>query len=109
MNHRYNYQLLDPTSGVEKKVHLFFKDLIVMDGLFVGMKYPSFKAICSALIPKLSGTYENELNVIFQKLRVNKYDIIVMLNGCEREIIIYTLILHLLNTTRQTFTFINTL
>jgi len=81
LNHRYNYQLLDPASGVEKKVHLFFKDLIIKDGLFVGMKYPSFKAICSALIPKLSGTYENELNVIFQKLRVNKYDIIVDI-GC---------------------------
>ncbi len=81
LNHRYNYQLLDPASGVEKKVHLFFKDLIIKGGLFAGMKYPSFKAICSALIPKLSGTYENELNVIFQKLRVNKYDIIVDI-GC---------------------------
>jgi hypothetical protein len=81
LNHRYNYQLLDPASGVEKKVHLFFKDLIIKDGLFAGMKYPSFKAICSALIPKLSGTYENELNVVFQKLRANKYDLIVDI-GC---------------------------
>jgi precorrin-6B methylase 2 len=81
LNHRYNYQFLDPHSGLDKEVLHFFKDLVVKHGLFAGMKYPSFKAICSALLPKLSGTYENELNVVFEKIKDNNYELIVDI-GC---------------------------
>ena len=81
LNHRYNYQFTDPTSGLEKKLYYFFNDLVVKDGLFKGMKYPSFNALCSTILPKLSGTYENELNVFFEKLKANRYELIVDI-GC---------------------------
>lgn len=39
----------------------FFPDLIVKNGPFVGMKYPSAQATGSAMLPKLLGSYEDEL------------------------------------------------
>ncbi len=81
LNHRHNYQFIDANLNVEKKVIHFFKDLVVKDGLYAGMKYPSFKSVCSAMIPKLSGTYENELSFVFERLKKNKYDLIVDI-GC---------------------------
>ncbi len=81
LNHRYNYQFTDPTTGLENKLYYFFNDLVVKDGLFKGMKYPSFNAVFSSILPKLSGTYENELNIVFDKLQANRYELIVDI-GC---------------------------
>lgn len=81
LNHRDNYQFTDPTTGLENKLYYFFNDLVVKDGLFKGMKYPSFNAVFSSILPKLSGTYENELNIVFDKLQANRYELIVDI-GC---------------------------
>lgn len=56
-------------------------DLIVMNGVFAGMKYPQMVSIGSELFPKLLGSYEKELEPLFELICNNDYTEIVDI-GC---------------------------
>ncbi|GCL36306.1 hypothetical protein SR1949_14090 [Sphaerospermopsis reniformis] len=60
-----------------------FGKRIVMNGPFKGMKYPQTKAICSAIYPKLLGSYEYELEPLMRELCKNCYSEIVDI-GCAK-------------------------
>jgi precorrin-6B methylase 2 len=49
--------------------------------VFRGLKYPEEKSVCSALIPKLLGSYESELQPLLQRLQMRNYSEIVDI-GC---------------------------
>lgn len=53
----------------------------VLSGIFKGLKYPSYRSFGSSLLPKLLGSYEDELHLFFQKFSQNKYSDIVDV-GC---------------------------
>ena len=48
-------------------------DLTVRNGFFKGLKYPEFAAYSSHSIPKLIGTYEEELRPILERLKDRDY------------------------------------
>ena len=56
-------------------------DLTVKHGPFKGMMYPKKKAVGSALVPKLLGSYERELHPVIEKICSNEYSEIVDI-GC---------------------------
>lgn len=56
-------------------------DCTVMHGPFKGMKYPQKKAVGSALVPKLLGSYEKEIQPIIERICTNRYSEIVDI-GC---------------------------
>ena len=53
---------------------------LILDGLFKGMKYPSYAASGSTLVPKILGCYESELIPAFEHLDPS-YEIIIDI-GC---------------------------
>lgn len=53
----------------------------VRQGRFAGMKYATVEATCSAVLPKLIGTYEAELDAVFEQTFAKAYEIIVDV-GC---------------------------
>ncbi|MEL6132730.1 MAG: hypothetical protein AAFR59_05130, partial [Bacteroidota bacterium] len=55
--------------------------LEVMSGPFRGLKYPRLESICSALTPKIIGSYESELHPIMSKILKNNYSTIIDI-GC---------------------------
>ena len=57
----------------EERLKIYFKDRIVRNGFFKGMKYVSFQAIGSSLFPKLLGSYEIELYPTFLKYQQKHY------------------------------------
>ncbi len=80
----YGVYLMKENDAFNDKIIEFkseFKDMTVRMGPFTGLKYPHFKSICSALLPKLLGTYEMELFDVFHKVQKNNYDLIVDI-GC---------------------------
>jgi SAM-dependent methyltransferase len=48
-------------------------DLVVKHGPFAGMKYPGDKAAGSAFMPKMLGSYEQELHPILERLLAKNY------------------------------------
>lgn len=58
-----------------------FRDLTVRNGIFKGMHYPSADAVGSAILPKLLGSYEKELEVVFADIMCKNYDTIIDV-GC---------------------------
>lgn len=58
-----------------------FSDLTVKNGPFAGLAYPSAGATGSALLPKLLGSYEDELHAILHRAMTRDYDDIVDI-GC---------------------------
>lgn len=72
-------------SGLEaefkKLVQTIADELTVQEGLFAGLRYPQAKAQGSALIPKLLGSYENELHPFFRELPLQQYQVVVDV-GC---------------------------
>lgn len=66
---------------VEQVITNLKKRSIVQKGRFAGMRYASIEAACSAILPKLLGTYEAELDPVFETLFSRKYDSIVDV-GC---------------------------
>ena len=56
-------------------------DPVVKNGLFKGMKYPSYDSVCSTIFPKIIGSYEAELNNVIQHIIQNNYDVIIDV-GC---------------------------
>ncbi|MFC5455673.1 methyltransferase [Prosthecobacter fluviatilis] len=53
----------------------------VRQGRFAGMRYAAIEATCSAVIPKLLGTYESELDSVFERVFANAYEQVVDI-GC---------------------------
>ena len=64
-----------------KALQLISPDLIVRHGPFKGMIYPVLESVGSALIPKLLGSYENELHSIFDDILSKNYTDIIDV-GC---------------------------
>ncbi|MEM7508726.1 MAG: methyltransferase [Pseudomonadota bacterium] len=58
-----------------------FQDLTVKNGIFAGLKYPDAEATGSALLPKLLGSYEVEVEPFFHKARTKTYGHIIDI-GC---------------------------
>ena len=58
-----------------------FKDRLVQNGFFKGLKYPGLESYGSSLFPKLSGSYENELHPLFNQLLPHNYNSIIDV-GC---------------------------
>lgn len=58
-----------------------FSDLTVRHGIFAGIRYPNASATGSALLPKLAGSYENELEPVLSSISDRAYTDIVDI-GC---------------------------
>jgi len=56
-------------------------DLTVRSGPFAGLRYPSEASVGSTLLPKLLGSYEQELHGVVEQLDHAKYTAIVDI-GC---------------------------
>lgn len=66
---------------INQNLSLYFSDLVVRDGYFKGLKYPNFNSSGSSIFPKISGTYENELLPVFEKIKNKPYQTIIDI-GC---------------------------
>jgi hypothetical protein len=55
----------------------------IIAGPFRGMKYGATKALCSALYPKLLGTYEHELAGVFDRLLSRGHDLVVDIGAAD--------------------------
>jgi len=51
----------------QKVIDFHFKDLLIKDGIFKGIKYPKLISSGSAIYPKLLGSYECELTKVFEQ------------------------------------------
>lgn len=60
---------------------LFFKNLVVQNGPFKGMRYPKLDSVGSAIYPKLLGCYEKELWETIEYFKKNEYTEIIDV-GC---------------------------
>lgn len=65
----------------EQRLQKQFTDLTVRSGYFKGLKYTGYVSVGSALFPKLTGSYENELMPVLEKLEQNNYKEIIDV-GC---------------------------
>jgi hypothetical protein len=66
-----------------KKINHLFKDKVVLNGPFIGMKYPKLESNGSSLYPKLLGSYEKEIQDLIYKLINNNYSKIVDIGSAE--------------------------
>lgn len=64
-------------------VEQFAPEMTVRRGPFVGLRYSHAYSHCSTLAPKLLGTYEAELQPIFEQLLEKDYRLIVDVGGAE--------------------------
>jgi hypothetical protein len=71
----------EATSNLDSFIKSISPDLIVRNGPFKGMKYPGIKSVGSTIIPKLLGSYENEISELVEQLCRNKYTEIIDI-GC---------------------------
>ncbi|MBA4189058.1 MAG: hypothetical protein C0467_13755 [Planctomycetaceae bacterium] len=62
-------------------VRHLFPDLTVRHGPFAGVQYPKAVAVCSALLPKLLGSYERELHGALERACGRSYRVVVDV-GC---------------------------
>jgi hypothetical protein len=60
-----------------------FADLTVRHGPFKGLRYPSAESLCSALVPKLLGSYERELQPTFETLCRTPYPLVIDIGSAE--------------------------
>jgi hypothetical protein len=77
----YAYYSRKERNDVSFKFAALFEKKTVLNGPFKGMKYPSLDALCSAIYPKLIGSYEKELHETIDKLRHRNYSEIIDV-GC---------------------------
>jgi hypothetical protein len=52
---------------IERVILDISPELVVMNGVFKGMKYPKLKSIGSSLAPKILGSYEREIQPVLKK------------------------------------------
>ncbi len=67
--------------GIEKTAKGLFRDMVVLNGNFKGMKYPGMRSRNSSLYPKFLGSYELELQSVFEEIISKQYDQILDV-GC---------------------------
>ena len=75
-----------PKKEIGSKSYLNFKksiktDLVILNGPFSGMKYPSLKSSGSVIFPKLLGSYEKEIQVFIDYIQNQDYENIIDI-GC---------------------------
>lgn len=56
-------------------------NLEVKNGVFKGLKYPELRSVCSAICPKLLGSYEREIEPVLERICSDAYTEIVDI-GC---------------------------
>ena len=68
-------------------IHRLYRELerdpCVRLGPFKGMRYAKLEATCSAMLPKLLGTYESELHFILDDILVQPYKLVVDIGSAE--------------------------
>jgi hypothetical protein len=80
----YQRQLLERKKSEASILHFtqkLFKDQIVLNGPFKGLKYPSMRSKSSSLFSKLIGSYEKELSPTFEEIITSSYEQILDI-GC---------------------------
>jgi len=70
-----------PLLNFDEALKIISPDSTVRHGVFRGLKYPMEKSVGSVLIPKLLGSYEQELQPLLQRLIPQNYSEIVDI-GC---------------------------
>jgi hypothetical protein len=65
------------------KRHIEEHGTVVLAGPFAGMVYPLDSATCRWVVPKLLGTYEDEIHPFLETLRSRKYDCIIDVGSAE--------------------------
>lgn len=80
---RYRNDNAPPPPGIDLEAawKTIAPDLTVRHGVFRGLKFSSAKSASGALIPKLLGSYERELQPLLERLRTRNYSEIVDV-GC---------------------------
>ena len=53
----------------DNAIACLFDDLAVRNGVFKGLRYPGRETVCSVYVPKLIGSYEREIQPVFESLR----------------------------------------
>lgn len=71
----------EPKDALEISLEQLFQQPAVSSGPFQGLRYPSTRAIGSAIWPKLLGLYESELHPVIEELLANRYTSIIDI-GC---------------------------
>jgi hypothetical protein len=77
----YIYRYASKTRAEKKLIVALFSDLTVKHGPFQGMRYVSAAAVGSLLLPKLLGSYEQELHPVIREILAKDYSDIVDI-GC---------------------------
>ena len=67
--------------SVDAEWHTLFMHKQVLNGLFKGMQYVNFNSVCSAIYPKLLGSYEKELHDDLSALISKKPSLVIDI-GC---------------------------
>jgi precorrin-6B methylase 2 len=73
---KYQRELIerkDTEANIDTLAAKLFKDLIVLNGPFKGLKYPQFRSRNSSLYSKLIGSYERELHPTFEEIINTNY------------------------------------
>jgi len=68
-------------ADIENATKLISQNLTVKHGAFQGMRYPDAKSVGSALVPKLLGSYEREIQPLLERICSTEYSEIVDI-GC---------------------------
>jgi hypothetical protein len=87
---------------VAEAVRAGFPDLTVRNGPFKGLRYPSADALFSAILPKLLGSYEMELQPAIERVCRNHYDLVVDV-GCAEGYYAIGLAIRLIDATVHAF------
>jgi predicted O-methyltransferase YrrM len=66
---------------IQQVTHSLAATAQVQSGPFAGLRYARFESACSTLLPKLLGTYEQELHPILERLFCRRYERIIDI-GC---------------------------
>lgn len=74
-------KLNEKRAQMDKTLQKLFSSKEVLNGPFKGLKYPNFYAHGSSLYSKFLGTYENELNDVWERLKKAEFDKIIDV-GC---------------------------
>ena len=82
----YRNKSTSPKKRTGSKSYLNFKkhiktDLVVLNGPFSGMKYPSLEACGSVIFPKILGSYEKEIQIFIDYIQNQDYKNIIDI-GC---------------------------
>ncbi len=72
---------LEKQKNNHNRFYLLFKDKTVLNGPFIGMKYPSMASAGSAMFPKLLGSYEKEIQTLIEEICNKSYTEILDI-GC---------------------------